>query len=203
MKIHNVLEPFPYMLIDDFLDEYSFENVFKEILLFAPNMVDPKDTGAAKYNGDESYRKKGSGMFLDDVYSDRNMSNILKCFGKLFTPAVLDAAKEHDWFFKYYYHATTHDWTLIQSYGNGDYYQEHHDQCLFTSVTLIVKEPWQYEGGELFFKDYNHSVDLKNNQTIIFPARIPHEVLPISRSSDNIDGNRFTVTKFIHYKTVN
>jgi hypothetical protein len=202
MIIRNILEPFPYLLIDNFLDASSFDDVFKEIIYLSPKFVGPDKTFASKHVDNGTYKKKGSGVFIDELYNDRSLSSILTNFNSVFSPDVIQASKENGWFFKHYYHVTNRDWTLVQSYGDGDYYKSHNDDCLFTAILLIRKEPKEYGGGELLFPEYNHFLDLNNNQAIIFPSRIPHEVLPISRTSDNIDGNRFTISKFIHYKSI-
>lgn len=200
MKIHVHLEPFHHIIIDNFLYEYSLKSVFNEIIRLQSNLVDPTGTNVAVVDG--KARKRGKGIFVDALYNNRSMSSILNCFDNLYTQSVFDAAKEAGFLFKYYYHKTTHDWTLLQSYGDGDYYDAHQDNCLFTAITVLYKEPKQYEGGVLFFPDHNYEVDLINNQLIIFPSRIPHGVTKVTKQLNEYETNRFTITKFMHHKTI-
>ena len=106
--------------------------------------------------------KRGSGICIDSVYKQRNLSKILTFFDKLFCSDVYSAANDAGCLFKYYLKKTNADYTLLQSYGNGDFYDTHDDIALFTSVTLFHKEPKKYTGGILCFPDYNYEIDLNN-----------------------------------------
>lgn len=202
MIAHGHTKPFDHIIIDNFLDEDSFKQVFEEIVSLTPNLIDnPKKTGSASIGG--NVVKRGSGVFLESVYKQRNSSKILTFFDGLFCSDVYSAANDAGCFFKHYLKKTNVDYTLLQSYGNGDFYDTHDDAAFFTSVTLLYKEPKKYMGGIFSFPDYNYEIDLNNNQTIIFPSRIFHKVSEIIKKDDDIMNNRFTITKFIHYKTIN
>lgn len=201
MTPHGHTKPFDHIIIDDFFDENSFKQVFEEILSLTPSLVDPKETKAAAVGGKPI--KRGSGICIDSVYKQRNLSKILTFFDRLFCSDVYSAANDAGCLFKYYLKKTNADYTLLQSYGNGDFYDTHDDIALFTSVTLFYKEPKKYTGGILCFPDYNYEIDLNNNQTIIFPSGIFHKVSKITKKDNDIANNRFTITKFIHYKTIN
>jgi len=193
--------PFPHIIIDDFFDENAHRRVIHEVFALQNSLKGPDMTGAARSRDNLGFKKRGTGVFLDLIYTDRTMSPTLMASNKLFSQELYDKLEECDWFFKYYYRRTTYDITLLQCYGDGDYYAAHDDDCIFTSITMIYKEPKQFEGGELCFPEHNnYYFDLKNNQTIIFPAKIPHEVLTVHKKTDDVEGNRFTISKFMSFK---
>ena len=73
------------------------------------------------------------------------------------------------------------------------------DQSIVTSITLVYKEPKEYEGGILSFPEEKYEIHLKNNQTIIFPSRVPHQVSKVIKTNDNFETNRFTISKLISF----
>lgn len=205
MKVSNRYEPFDHLIVDNFLELSEFNLVFAEALILQTVMAGPSETGSSteQINGETHYRKSNVGIFMDEVYADRKYSNILRSFNKIFTEPFLSKIDEKNWLYKKYLPKTNLDYTLLQSYGNGDYYKSHSDEGLITAVTVLHKTPKEYTGGQLTFPEYdNYTVDLKSNQMIMFPSGILHEVLPIKRSKNNFDGNRFTVTKLINYNVL-
>jgi Rps23 Pro-64 3,4-dihydroxylase Tpa1-like proline 4-hydroxylase len=202
MKVNNHYEPFDHLIVDDFLQPSEFNLVFAEVLILQTAMAGPSETGSSKdiIDGETFFRKSNVGIFLDSVYADRKYSNILKSFYKVFTEEFISKIDNKNWLYKKYLPQTNLDYTLLQSYGNGGYYKSHADEGLITAVTVLHKTPKEYSGGQLRFPEYdNYTVDLKNNQMIMFPAAISHEVLEVKRTNNNFDGNRFTVTKLISY----
>jgi hypothetical protein len=205
MKVNNYYEPFDHLIVDDFLQPSEFNLVFAEALILQTAMKDPSKTGSSVdvISGETIYRKSNVGIFLDSVYADRKYSNILNSFYKIFTEEFLEKIDNKNWLYKKYLPKTNLDYTLLQSYGDGDYYKSHSDEGLITAVTVLHKTPKEYSGGQLTFPEYDdYTVDLKSNQMIMFPSGILHEVLPVKRAKDNFDGNRFTVTKLINYNVL-
>jgi Rps23 Pro-64 3,4-dihydroxylase Tpa1-like proline 4-hydroxylase len=198
MKINKILDPFSYILIDNFLDEESYKEVFTEIISLIPNLRSPAETGSSRDNN--RYRKRGLGIFIDDIFQDnRNNSSILTNYEKKLSS--VDIVKEmlnHDWFFKTYYFSTNRDTTLLQSYGDGDFYNAHTDASNVTLIGLYHKKPKAYSGGELIFPTYDIKFDLVDNQVLLFPSQIPHQVLEITKNDDDEETNRFTITKFFN-----
>lgn len=203
MKIKFLKKPFPHVIVKNFLTQKQYKEVFDEVIQLIPLMEGPEITGAAS-TSTKGILKKGKGIFLDDFFIDlkRAESRILVNFTKLFDEKIMSKLQDADYFFKYYYPITTRDFTLLQMYGDGDHYLPHADTCLFSSITLLHKEPKKYEGGELLFTDYDYNVNLNSNDTVIFPSRIVHEVLKVTSSSQDITDNRFTITKFMHFETL-
>lgn len=205
MKVNNHYEPFDHLIVDDFLELSEFNLVFAETLILQTVMTGPSETGSSvdTIDGKKYFRKRNVGIFLDSVYADRKYSNILRSFHKIFTEEFIEKIDNKNWLYKKYLPKANLDYTLLQSYGDGDYYKSHSDEGLITAVTVLHKTPKEYTGGQLTFSEYdNYTVDLKSNQMIMFPSGILHEVLPIKRKKNNFDGNRFTITKLINYNVL-
>lgn len=204
MKVISYKEPFPHIIIDEFFDKQSYDNVFEEILSLKETMGGPHITGAARSPETNQYIKRGHGIVLDLFYKEkRNDSRILTSLEKLlFCDEVLEIGCKTGFFFTYYYPYLNRDYTVLQSYGDGDYYDAHMDQSIVTSITLVYKEPKEYDGGVLSFPEEKYEIYLKNNQTIIFPSRVPHQVSKVIKSNDNFETNRFTISKLISFNSV-
>ena len=200
MQIVNYSEPFPFSIIEDFLNEEQYNTVFSEIISLISFLETPDKTGAAfdyidKY---KVYKKQNHGVYLDAVFEkNRQESAILQYYDGIYQKHIMEVICQNGWFYEHYFPTTNHDSTLLQMYGNGDHYKQHKDYTNFTVIGLYHTNPKKFEGGELRFASYDLDIILENNQVIIFPSQIPHEVLPITSHAEKLQDNRFTITRFI------
>lgn len=112
---------------------------------------------------------------------------------------------ENDWVssvFSHYFHiANKYVWEYdlncihgiqITKYDRNDHYTWHSDYGTtednrFTrklSATLLVTDPSEYQGGDLEFIDYHNNLRVaprKRGTMIIFDARVPHRVTPVTK----------------------
>jgi len=208
MQTEAILKPFPHIIINDTYSEKELKEIFREIANLKGRLKGPVETGSAT-DANNLPKKRGLGLWLDGDsgeythFQDRALSPILTYNRKIFNDDIRRSIEKLDYFFKAYYFQTRKDCTLLQIYGDGDYYEKHTDGCVFSAITILYKLPKKYEGGELVFqvfdrKNKEYKVDLLNNQTIIFPSMITHEVLPVSKKDDKFISNRFTITTFIN-----
>jgi Rps23 Pro-64 3,4-dihydroxylase Tpa1-like proline 4-hydroxylase len=189
------------MMVYDFFDKESYDDVFKEILFLVPLLKNNYSDSAYELVDDQKiYKKRGSKLWIDYLFPDRTQSKILTHYSQLFCSDIKAEILKHDWFFSNYFNQTNFDSTLLQSYGNGDYYKPHRDNSVFTSVLLMHSKPKEYAGGEFIFPDYNLNIELIDNSLIIFPSCIRHEVAEVSKKTKKEQTNRFTLTKFITFK---
>lgn len=205
MKVTCKLKPFPHIIINDLLDAETIPEVIEEIKQIIKNNPTGTNTGSSL----DSYgvsNKRGAGVFVDDLFvSDaRSKSKILTEFNKVFCQEIKTASNkigEKDQLYNIY-SVTNVDWTLLQWYGDGDYYKPHTDRSIFTVITLLqLKKRKKYKGGELNFCNYNYTINLKHNQTVIFPSLVEHQVFPVKLDSNDITDSRVTVTKFVHFNS--
>ena len=222
MIINNFDCGFPYIIIDNFYNKNELDIIWKELdfLLDGDKFDSPSDAGAAiNDNGKLLANKKG--LFLDSVYPNRKISNILTCNRKLFTNLRSICDSNESWFFRYL--NGNYDQTILSYYENEDYYDAHSDQSIMTSLTWLYKEPKKFEGGDLYFKDtinnfseyysnklsegkspssYLEKIEVKNNRMLIFPSMIPHQVDSVKMDSEykNKGLGRFVIASLMNHR---
>lgn len=176
MKLTKLKTIVPSALIKDFFTEEEKKLILREIefLVDSKKMFPPELTGTAK-SEDGIALKDNNGIFLDNVYRNRNTSDILAITRKYFSPELLDELEEIDTIFKFLRH-TNHDTTLMSYYEEGSYYKPHCDQAVYTIIFYYWKTPKQFSGGEFIFSESNTVVDIDPWDVIIFPSFLFHEV---------------------------
>jgi len=204
MKIQYKELAFPYIIVDDFYNEQELSEIWAELnfLTNKRKLLPPERTGSA-FDPDGAFKKQNYGIFLDTLFSgNRNVSNILTHYRKIFSKEFMDAVGKFHWVFEYLYKSNL-DQTLLSYYETSDYYKPHTDSATLTALTWFFKEPRNFEGGELTFTDYNETVELKNNRFILFPSIITHEVSEVVMH-DGVDPmtgcGRYVVSHFIKHK---
>jgi Rps23 Pro-64 3,4-dihydroxylase Tpa1-like proline 4-hydroxylase len=192
--------PFPFLEIENMYSEDELKLIWQELEFL--NQLDklekPEETGAASVNGE--ILKKNSGLYLDDLYKSRNISNILTVNKNLMSLHILEAFSSLCFLYENIKH-TNDDTTLISYYDNGGYYKSHQDSALYTAITWFFKEPKKFNGGDFYFSNYNHKIKLKNNKTILFPSVITHSVDEIVMNNESDVGcgyGRYAVSQFFH-----
>jgi len=190
----------PIAIIDDFYGPNEFNEILNEITFFTDYMGDPSFTGSAfeEIDGIKEYLKKNNGLFLDEVFRDRNLSKILKHNRNLFDENLLKILVENHIFFKYILKSTK-DTTLIQYYENKDYYKFHDDSATVTCISWLHKTPKKFSGGDLLFKD-GTTIECLNNRMLIFPSILDHRVENVFLSDEysNMNFGRYSITQFIY-----
>lgn len=189
MKITHLNDTFPGVLIDNFYSDEELKLLWREIdFLSSESKIDylgenplhsrRKDVSSAS-DSEGNFLRTGYYIWIDDVYSKREYSDILTVNRKLFYNFKSIFLDHPHWIFNT---ATcTEDRTLLSYYSNNDEYKKHQDTCYITVLTWFCKEPKQFDGGDLII--YNNGeqtkIDFKNNRVIAFPGRLFHKVNPI------------------------
>lgn len=192
--------PFPFLEIENMYSEEELKLIWQELEFL--NQLDklekPEKTGTASINGE--ILKKNSGLYLDNLYKSRNISNILTVNKNLMSLHILDTFSSLCFLYENIKH-TNDDTTLISYYDNGGYYRSHQDSALYTAITWFFKEPKKFNGGDFYFSDYDHKIELKNNKTILFPSVITHSVNEIIMNNKGDVGcgyGRYAMTQFLY-----
>lgn len=192
--------PFPFLEIENMYSEEELKLIWQELefLNQLDKLENPEKTGTASINGE--ILKKNSGLYLDDLYKSRNISNILTVNKNLMSLHILDTFSSLCFLYENIKH-TNDDTTLISYYDNGGYYRSHQDSALYTAITWFFKEPKKFNGGDFYFSDYDHKIELKNNKTILFPSVITHSVNEIIMNNKDDVGRgygRYSMSQFFH-----
>lgn len=176
-------DPLPHIIIDDFYDETALKEIWQELdfLTYSRKLMTPESTGAAfalNEKGERVYKKNNLGLFIDGLYANRDLSNILFHTRKLFDKDFLEKCQQQNFIFKYLMQANA-DFTLLSYYEDGATYESHHDKAVITMLSWLYKEPKQFTGGDLTFTDHGYTIPIKNNRVLIFPGVAEHAVDPV------------------------
>jgi hypothetical protein len=192
--------PFPFLEIENMYNENELILIWQELdfLTHPIKLHPPEETGTAK-NKDGIILKNNVGLFLDKIYAERKISNILFVNRKLFTPEITDSFSDLSFGYQEIKH-TNEDRTLISYYENNSYYKPHIDNAIYTAITWFFNEPKCFTGGDFYFSDYDHKIKIKDNMTIIFPSFVKHSVDDVSMNQNLPIGNgRYSMSQFIYH----
>lgn len=195
-------DPFPHLILENFYNEEELELVWEELKFYTKpgKLLEPKDFGGVVD------KTNSHAIALDAVYvidkvngvNYRNLSNILTVNRKLFLPEILEPfAKIHDCCS--IAPMASYDVTKIRYYHDEEYYNAHIDKTFqFLAFSYFYREPKKFEGGELYFPDYDYEVPCTNNSMIILPGWVKHGVKKVSiKNSDYYDGwGRYCISSF-------
>ena len=181
--IRELKEPFPHLIVENMYTEEELKLIWEELeFLNKPEKLqDPENYGASKT--EEKYNTNAKAIVLDWAYSNRNTSNILKINRKLFNYSKI-YSELSPYHIKFLY--CNWDITKIRYYHDKEFYLPHCDAKFDTlACTYFYKEPKKFNGGELFFPEYEYTVECKNNSCIIFPSYFMHGVSEVKISDQN------------------
>jgi len=193
MIIHKIREPFPHLVIEDFYNKDELKLIWQELdFLTSPSKLMP-----ANLNG--SIEANHLSVVLDHVYSNRSISDILTINRKALSKEIKDVFVELDPLLAHV-NLVNSDLTKIKYYENYNGYKKHQDLARFTALTYFYKEPKAFEGGDLYFNDFDYTIKLKNNMLVLFVGALWHESLPVSlKQNGHITGNgKYTMTQFLN-----
>lgn len=195
MLIKSFIGPFEHVIIENYYDDDELELMWKEIEFLTPRLLDPQFTSTATQNG--LYLKNGSGIFLDEVYKNRNASNILSFNRKLWHPTILqELEKISPWW--NLIRMANKDYTLMNYYQDDCYYKPHKDYSVITAISVIYKDDNSFDGGDLVFSDYNITLPKKSNTIIIFPGQVTHAVTDITMKTSVPFNGRYSLAQFLY-----
>lgn len=199
MKIYSVQDPFPYLIVDDIYSEDELQLIWQELefLTYSTKWKLPEETASAKLNG--RILKNNLGIFLDGndgIYADRKASNILSVNRKILDKEIIGSYGALSFGYQTAFMTNT-DTTLISYYEDSHYYEKHKDHAIMTALTWFYKEPKAFFGGDLIFSDFDkHTVELKNNRTVLFPSFVFHEVEEICMPEHKPGFGRYCMAQF-------
>ena len=173
----------PYVRIDNTFTEDELPKIWQELDYYCATKelaLPGHGTGGAKIAEDEgdAYLKNNYGVFLHELWNNKNFSFLLKYGRKFFDgDNVIDITNCN--IHMRAFHLSNYDTALLSYYEDSHYYDMHFDMAQYTCVTWLYKEPKAFGGGEFVFNDSGIEIECTNNTTIIFPSYYYHEVKPI------------------------
>jgi hypothetical protein len=175
MNFEVIKEPFPCVKLDNYFSVEEETDIINEITTYKMLglFLDPKSIGAAVDTHGKSMRS-GTGVFVDNVFRNRDNSPILRYTRKVFHPdikdAIIEATGNKDIL------GCNSDHVLLNYYGDQDEYDLHYDKGMYTCVIFIVTGA--FSGGLLEFED-GTTIKPIHNQGIIFPSYLKHRVTKV------------------------
>ena len=168
---------------NNFFNQNELDGIWQELnfLTYRHKLLGPEKTNSATKNG--KLLKKNSAIFLEDVYHDKQISNILAIMNKTLEQKEIDFMVNHNTIFSYL-NLYNNKSTLLSYYEDGDYYEPHPDVCTITILSYFFEEPKQFEGGNLTFTDFDLTLEIHNNMVVYFPSCYNHMVDKIEMKSD-------------------
>ena len=188
---------FPYFIVDDVFDSKEMDLIWEELDFYNDKLQDPEETGSARNpEAPQHHIKSNKGLFIDQIYNIKEASNILTVNRKIFD---IDLTQHPSWYFKNIAPALNFDTNMVSYYENSDYYAPHRDRDDVTILYWIYREPKKFEGGDLYFPDYDSGIRVKNNRLVIFPGFIKHGVFPVEmgKIDDDKKWGRYCITSFV------
>lgn len=161
----------------NFLAEDEMQKVWREINMIESQMVGPETSGAAIVNG--KIVKSGLGFFIKDTMA------------RIVLPTISNIAERTKGFGKDFDKYTV----LINYYGDGDYYGEHHDNAIKTLNVILMPDENNVEGGEFVLTEENVTLVCQHNSHILFDSYMKHKVNPVKLKDKNKKG-RYSLTYF-------
>jgi hypothetical protein len=160
----------------DFFTQEEYNEMHQELLGLCGSgmMLDAEAAGGALDDSGNMLRKN-KGLPIESFMED---SSIVKVFDSKI-PFPYDQ-----------YDNVSH---LINYYEDGNYYGYHKDKSEYTAITIFHKEPKNYFGGDLTFRDKYSIIisEVSPRDLIIFPGHLEHSVSPV------VGGNRISVSRFM------
>jgi Rps23 Pro-64 3,4-dihydroxylase Tpa1-like proline 4-hydroxylase len=198
--------------LDRNLDALKLSNVFSEkqlvyvwreldFLTNSSTMLTGDKTGSAK-NADGEDTKRNRGVFLTDAYANMNISAIHNLLSiKVRNDDVYRIYQDIDDIHKGIRKIKTVS-TLVSYYQDDDLYDWHEDDCSYSVVLYLYKEPKAFSGGEIkFFVNRSEYVyEVENNMAIVFPSSYLHSVNPVKMNGDyeELSGyGRYCISQFM------
>jgi len=206
LDVDLISEPFPHMIIRKTFDEQELKLIWRELeFLNTPHKMNrPDRNGTAVDQLTGLPLSNNYSLFLNGAYTDPSISDILRINKKVVDPGITNAFASLSPLVGHIKHINTHT-TKIRYYETGEYYRGHHDTARFTAVSYFFKEPKSFTGGDFHFDEYDYTVPVENNMTIIFVGCILHSTteLKMTDNKERFSGyGRYAMTQFLNIRDV-
>jgi hypothetical protein len=191
-----MVEPI-YAVIEDFYNEEELKLIWRELEFLTYKMQIPERTGTAVDAESRKLLKKAKGIFLNQVFSNPNMSDIYGVSTKITSTNLIEKLTSKNPIYRSIESCSMS--TLINYYENSEYYKSHKDISVFTAITYFFKEPKKFDGGNLILSDFNIEIEIKNNMLVIFPGCYMHEVPEIKMNDKDLKQGlgRYSIAHFL------
>ena len=190
-------EPIPYLLVKNYFSENDMTLMLDELKFLTPKMSFQLPQKMAEGT------KQNNQINLDELYGERETSNILNTMDKIYDDSELvKNLKNTSWFYEVWGY-TNLDQTFVAYYEDTDYYKAHRDIAVVSMMYWLWEEPKSFTGGDIHLTDYDIEIPLERNQLMVMPSSLHHAVDPVKmiNSVDKLSGmGRYCIVRFLKLK---
>ena len=194
MKIIYNDNPFFHISLENVFSAEELKIIFKEINELKKNFKDPEFTGSASSNFE--ILKNNTGIFLVECENLKIIKIIDKCIKKISTNSNWKNLA-----FKRLFNSLMWGSELINCYKKNDYYKPHVDNGIFSLIFFLWENTSNFEGGDLFFPEYDYLHKCNSNCGILFFSTELHGVTPIIANEET--STRYSIVTFSTTKEIN
>lgn len=186
----------PIVVFRDILKQQHVSLMLKEIRQIKKNhnFLSPLETASAVSELNET--KSNKSVFIEEMYSEAELqqSPIFGAHVSVVNPIIQRELKNKHPKLEYFFHTNWRS-TLLNIYSDKDKYFSHFDVSVISSITTLWNTPKKFSGGDLFFEEYNITIQPDLGDVIIFPGHVFHEVKEV-QTQDLENGERYSITQF-------
>ena len=204
MELKLIKTPFPHVIVENLYSTEELEHIWKELnfLSYLTKLTKPSTNSLMK--------KDNYSLNLSKIYKEEYFSNIITLSRKLFQQELIRPISQFDISFLNILSCNKYN-NLVSYYEDGNDYYTHRDSCVYTNLSWFYKEPKQYSGGDLYFPEYDYTIEAKNNRSLYFISSLKHQATKLQMPRQSIDDygsfsglGRYAISKFfeINYSTV-
>jgi len=194
VELHTVNQA-PVVIADNLFTYREYKAMFDEFKRIKERgLLQTGNETLGAINEEGEMKKKNSSVFIDSLYGNRDLSDILVNNRKVFNHSVISGLINLHPFFNYIPLCNT-DCTLLSYYDNGNRYEQHRDAFVITILTWFYEEPKKFDGGD-FIIENDFTIECKANRTVFMPSYMLHAVTPVKPEKTNKGLGRYTMTQF-------
>ena len=197
MKIIYKDNPFFNIFLENIFSAEELKIIFKEINELKKNFKGPNFTGSASTHS--KILKKNTGMFLSESQTYENLKTI-----KIIDKCIKKISINNSWkniTFKRLFNSLMWGGELVSCYKKNDYYKPHTDSGIFSLIFFLWDNTSNFEGGNLFFPEYDYLHKCNSNCGILFFSKELHAVTPIIVNEEK--STRYSIVTFSTMKKEN
>jgi hypothetical protein len=196
MKIIHNNTPFFHITLKDVFSSEELKIIFKEIIELKQYFKSPNLTGSASRGNNYHHEvlKKNTGTFLlktnEETYKNLKVINIID-------DRIKEIGLNNNWnnfAFKRLFDSLIWGSELINCYKKNDYYRPHFDYGIFTLIFFLWEDNSTFNGGDLFFPEYDYLYECNSNHGILFFSKELHEVTPLISKDESV--TRYSIATF-------
>lgn len=161
------------LVIDDFFSEEDQKLIWDEINFLKHRME-------AKTEEDSCFET----LNVTEIYTSAKISNILEMTGKIVNPDFINHIIREGTYFRYLGMCSKCSTEMLYM-KNDSFHTEHLDQGIFTMYFWIRKQDSEVLDGELYLKDFDLTIEQKNNRVVFVPSVYSREIKKLKMASDD------------------